>query len=519
MGSLRDTEAMASDALGWVPIEVDGIRLLQQHGLFDVGSPERAGTGSQFKKVVGFWAPRRWLTSQTMDVQGLVEEIEDIVRRKGFITCDGQVITSLDRAGPWEATFEAASIDVPLEVPKRREWDRDQRTFFGVAEPYQMADDEGPFTSSCVSTVIVDSYLSPGEMIAGLVHGARERGLFTCPCHYASVTYTTRHRLVCMMCGSTHVVLRQPLLSTFRQTVTAEEWAELFDLAGSRHHEPLDLAIVDVANVENSSFIWATDQWVEALGAFKLACRSTQEDYDRAVRGALIDASILREQGWTRVLEPPPPAFQIMDGSIEIDLLDNAARALADGVSAYLAAYVLPSLLADAVKNLFQAIELLLKARLEESNPLALRDHPNNPAVLTRLAEEGLTLSRAESDTIAQLRKLRNELQHSSARFNHRATLALCRSSIIFIDRFAAEEMDRWIGDVAGADDWYKLLKIDEVRAGASRIAETRLAKYDNDPAASITECPKCSEESMLRPFEDAGACCVLCKYIPVNRE
>jgi hypothetical protein len=102
-----------------------------------------------------------------------------------------------------------------------------------------MADNEGPFTYSSITTGIADPYLIPGELIAGVVHGSRERCFFTCPCHYAHVVYTTRHRLVCMSCGATHLVLRKPVLTTFQQTIAAEEWDELFGAEGSRRHEPV----------------------------------------------------------------------------------------------------------------------------------------------------------------------------------------------------------------------------------------------------------------------------------------
>jgi hypothetical protein len=46
---------------------------------------------------------------------------------------------------------------------------------------------------------------------------------------------------------------------------------------------------------------------------------------------------------------------------------------------------VQPDRLLDAVKDFFQAIELLFKVRLEASNPLGLRDQPTNPTVIVRL--------------------------------------------------------------------------------------------------------------------------------------
>lgn len=288
----------------------------------------------------------------------------EIVATRGVIAYDGQVITSLRRIGPWEASFEAVGIDTPLDIPKRRHWVPEQRAYFELESPYQMADDDGPFTSSSISAMIADPYLARGELIGGVIHGANERCFYTCSCHYADVVYTTRHRLVRMSCGATHVVLREPLLSTFRQTIAPEEWDDLFRATGSRHHERLDLAIVDVREIENAApFVWSTDQWEEALADCILHARATPEEFEKAIRGTQRDASIFLEAGWQPVPEPPAPAVQIMDGSVDVDVMDNAGHAFSGGASAYLAAYVQPERLIDAIKDLFQAIKLLLNGR------------------------------------------------------------------------------------------------------------------------------------------------------------
>jgi hypothetical protein len=197
-------------------------------------------------------------------------------------------------------------------------------------------------------------------------------------------------------------------------------------------------------------------------------------------------------------------------------MMDSAGHALGGGASAYLAAYVQPERLIDSVKDLFQAIELLLKVRLEASNPLGLRDQPNNPTVLIRLAAIGVALSADETNTLTELRRLRNDLQHSSARFNQRAVLGLCRRALILIDRFVVEELNAWPGDVIAAADWHQLLAIEEISAHAASVAQTRLVEYRDDPEASITECPRCGRESLLRPHPNTGASCVICRHVPV---
>lgn len=497
-------------------MEFDGINVPQRSDLFDVGTPVEPDVDRQFIKYVGFWAPRRWVTPEMMDVDGLVAEIEEIVRTRGLVAYDGQVITSLRPVREWEEYFEPGT-NTQLDIPRRRHWGPEQRAFFGIEQPYQMSDDEGPFTNSSVAVEIADPYLDPGELIAGVIHGSRERCVFTCPCHNDDVVYTTRHRLVCMSCGATHLVLREPVLTTFRQTIAPEEWDELFGAEGSHHHEPLDLAVVDVQDIESGApFVWSTNQWDEALREYVLCARTTPEEFQRAVRGTELDASIYLEDGWFPVEEPPAPAFQVMDDSLDIGMMDSAGHALAAGASAYLAAYMHPERLIDAVKDLFQSIELLLKVRLEASDPLGLRGQPNNPTVLTRLAASGVTLSPDEADTVAQLRRLRNDLQHNSARFNHRRVLRLCRSALIAIDRFVIDELDAWAGDVIHPDEWHQLLSIEEIHARAVTVAETRLDNYREDLEASITACPRCTHEAMLRRHPDTGASCLVCKHVPI---
>lgn len=113
---------MSIVASGWGPQEIDGIALLQRNGFFDAGAPAEPDLDRRFTKLVEFWAPRRWLTPETMDVGGMVAETGEIARTRGLITHDGQVITNLRRVRSWDASFEAVSIDTPLDIPQRRPW-------------------------------------------------------------------------------------------------------------------------------------------------------------------------------------------------------------------------------------------------------------------------------------------------------------------------------------------------------------------------------------------------------------
>ncbi len=483
------------------------------------GEVERSGP-ARFSQLVGFWVPRRFVTEAGIDVDAFVADINEKVARRGFVLYDGQILTrSLDSGEPIDPVFEPESLDHDYEIPERREWKAEQRAYFGLDDPYQMADEDDTFTWSSMMTRVVGSYLAPGELIAALLHGESDDSYFTCTCHYSTVVYTTRHRCVCMSCGATHVVLCEPLALTPRQLLTGEEWDDFFDEKGSRRHEEVDLATVDFRDIENAAAIWTTNQWDEASHENIFFARSSPEEIAEAIRGTEADPSMLLEAGWTKVDQAPPPALQVMRNSVDVSLGKNAEHAFAEGVSEFLAAYVYPDRLVHAIPQLFRATELLLKARLEMLDPHGLDDQPNNPTVLDRLCAGGISLSGDEVEAITRLRRLRNNLQHGEATFNHREGLALCRRGIIFIDRFVDEELGMWTADAIRGSDWQALLNISEIAARARRIVDAWLEPYRKDPDASITPCPRCERETMLRPHPATGASCAYCGHVPVVRD
>lgn len=122
-------------------------------------------------------------------------------------------------------------------------------------------------------------------------------------------------------------------------------------------------------------------------------------------------------------------------------------------------------------------------------------------------------------ETITRLRRLRNDLQHGEAAFNHRAGLGLCRRAVIRIDRFAEEELGLRTGDAIARADWLALLEIDELAARARRIVDQRIASCRTDPEASVTTCPRCERETMVGPHPTTGASCAYGGHVPVERD
>src|SRR5262249_26371153 len=162
---------------------------------------------------------------------------------------------------------------------------------------------------------------------------------------------------------------------------------------------------------------------------------------------------IFLEAGWTAMPTSPPPAHQVAVDSIDIDLVENASHAMREGVSAFLGARNDSGQLVNAIPQMFRAVELLLKARLQDLDTHALDDHPNNPTVLDRLAANGIAITSDESAALIRLRRMRNDLQHGTARFNHRTGLAVSRRAIVFLDRFSHVELGLWIGDAIPPKD------------------------------------------------------------------
>jgi hypothetical protein len=209
----------------------------------------------------------------------------------------------------------------------------------------------------------------------------------------------------------------------------------------------------------------------------------------------------------------------LMDDSIDVDLLENAAHAMREGVSSFLAARQSSTALLSAIPALFRAIELLLKAKLQELDPRSLADEPNNPTVLKRLAASGIAISPSERDGINRLRRLRNALQHGTAKFNHRTGLSTCRAAIIFLDRFARAEHGLWLGNAIPPEEWYELLAIPELSSTADEVTEELLIEVRAQPSAEISSCPRCNKTTLVRPYSGGGASCIYCGHIPVVKD
>ncbi|HET8925269.1 MAG TPA: hypothetical protein VFN26_19965 [Candidatus Acidoferrum sp.] len=488
---------------------------------FCVGEPSteplKTDGGTPFPKVITLWVPRVFLMSSGIDVEALIAEVnEKLSKRRGYVLADGQILTTpVKMTDSLEAMFEG--ID-PFEVRPHHPWGKAEREYFGLKNPYQMGEHSQEYTYSYITARIMEPYLFSDEKIGAIVHGQKDNYYFYCRCHEAHVVYTTAHRLVCMGCGAMHAVLNKPLSFQPKRLLTAQEWADFFDEDGCRHEEEVDLSILDFREVETAGMLWTTDQWEEAKCDFLFFARSSPEEIEEEIRRTQPDPSELLEAGWKPVPTVPPPAFQVV-GSIDVDLVENARHAIAEGVSSYLAARKVSEKLVNAIPQLFRGTELLLKARLLELDRVGLRDEPNNLTVLKRLAAKGVRLQDDELTNLKRLRRWRNELQHGTARFNHRAALATCRRAIILLDRFSHAQLGLWLGEALPDEDWHRLLGIREIAITAELVVARQLDETSRDPNVEVSECLRCHRRTLVRPHAAMGARCIYCGYIPVQKE
>lgn len=493
-----------------------------------------------FAKAIALWVQREFLTPEGVDVRRFVGSVNELITRRGFVLWDGQILVTpltdvvsegvlrpefaslgnyvlhqgLIKTGQYtKVIYERPGADGSFDVPGKREWGIRQREFFGLEDPYQMAEEPEAYTSSHLITRVLEPYLSPSERIAAIVHGQQDDYCFYCPCHSADVVYTTRHRVLCMGCGATHLVLRDPLPLCPKRLLSPEEWNQFFSQDGLYRDQEIDVSVVDFREIEEKHTIWTTDQWEEAKHTFVFFARSSPEEIEEAIRGTEQDPSVFLEAGWARVDAPPPPAHQVADDSIDVDLVENAGHSIRDGVRSFLAARKNSEKLMNAIPQLFRALELLLKAKLLSLDMRALDDHPNNPTVLKRLAAAGIQLTTAERDTVGMLRRLRNDLQHGAASFNYRTGLAASRRTIILLDRFVHAELGLWIGDIISTGDWQSLLAIPEVQCTAESVVGARVDEMRRRPEASISTCGQCGRTAFCRPHPLTGGSCLFCGH------
>lgn len=293
-------------------------------------------TPAPFSRLITLFVPKRFIESVENTFTPFISDVNEKIVQRGYIESDGQILVQpidvnleMDLIDDWgyakgkrgHSPRPAAAVthaEIPTWEIQRRDWGQAQRDYFGLENPYQLAEDSGEYTHWHVQFRQPGSSLAQGEKVAALLHGGRDSSYFYCPCHEASVVYTTRHRFICMGCGFLHAVPAAPLPVHPVNLLTGENWCDFFDQGGSRTDEEVDLSLIDFQDIEHTRMLWTTDQWEDARHKFLFFARSSPEEIANAIKGTEMDPTIFLNAGFEPVALPPPAAHQIAEDSVDV---------------------------------------------------------------------------------------------------------------------------------------------------------------------------------------------------------
>ncbi|MGN6548680.1 MAG: hypothetical protein ACTHJ3_02120 [Pararhizobium sp.] len=221
------------------------------------------------------------------------------------------------------------------------------------------------------------------------------------------------------------------------------------------------------------------------------------------------------EAGWTQAKSPPPllPA-QLSSDLFGVDITENAVQSFNAAAEAYGESHTDGDALRRGVLHLFHALELILKVRLEQLSGRADTTHLNNTAVLSALNAMGVTLATDDLDAIANLRRLRNKLQHGGARYGYREVRVLLARTFFFIDAFFKDEFGEWIGEIAEQPGWSALLTIRSIKKNAENEVAKRIRLATFQAQCTVERCPDRKQKYVVREGKKAGFC-LYCRRVP----
>jgi hypothetical protein len=462
---------------------------------------------------------RRTLADAGEPLDVIVEDVNRHIRGSGgLILADGQILHGPIPPEWILGSYFSEDTTTPYEHPER-EWGHEQQAYFsklwGLDTPYQYSREAAAYDRYCLVVRARHPFLNPSERALALIEAKRDETRYDCICHSGEVVYTSEHRLICMECGKLHCVLAAPLAHDFGKGFSEDQWHDLFDADGVLINDDVHIPTVDYQDVFAARRIWQTDIWEDRSSFIEFIARGDPEEVARWQAGNVGPEAFL-EAGWSHAQTTPPlPADQLAPDNFGVDIAQNAARAFNLAADAFGRSRTDGDALRDAVLNLFHAIELILKMRLQmihgTSSPIRL----NNPQVLEALVEAGVRLNENERMTITTLRQIRNLLQHDAVRYGYREARGLLVRAFTLLDSFISAELGGWIGDIAEQPGWDALLAVEAIRVRAEREAEQRVAQATSDPTWRAEPCPTCRRTTVVREGGNAGFC-LYCRRIPV---
>jgi hypothetical protein len=464
---------------------------------------------------------RRDLADSGAPLDVILDDINTRIRsRGGVILADRQLLHEPVNRGWRIHTFFDEETTTPFEHPKR-EWGGAQRSYFtklwGLRDPYQYAEQPLQYNRFCFGAYLPRPFLNSTERALAVIEARRDDILYYCQCHSGAVVYTTAHRLICMNCGKLHCVLQEPLRHAFGTGFTEEQWRKLFDDDGVLVDADASIPTVEYQDVYAAKTVWETDIWENMSSHIEFLARGNPDEIARWRAGeARIDDFV--EAGWTQARSPPPLlSAQLSADLFGVDLTENAIRSFNSAAEAFGLSRTHGDALRQGVLDLFHALELMLKVRLQQQTGQAFVTRLNNLTVIRMLTTAGVNFTANDLDTIAKLRRLRNRLQHDGARYGYREVRELLAEAFIFIDSFFKKEFGEWIGEIAEQPGWGALLTIPSVRQNAEEEVANQVRHAIAEARCSVEICPDCERLHVVRDGHQAGFC-LYCRRVPVRR-
>lgn len=222
--------------------------------------------------------------------------------------------------------------------------------------------------------------------------------------------------------------------------------------------------------------------------------------------------------------------------SLKFELLDNGIDSLKQGIEFVLEYQADPSKLKIAILLLSQAVELILKERLqrehwslifkdiekagaENANTVSLEEARKR---LERIA--GVIIERDRWEPVEYLQKVRNNIQHFKVDLKFEAAISLVNDVIPFLTYFLRKHLEIDIKELLNGDNYQKLLEIDginkELKINARaridrcirRITGGRISKLA-DIVFEKLNCPICWENLYVFCPSELISKCELCGY------
>jgi len=205
----------------------------------------------------------------------------------------------------------------------------------------------------------------------------------------------------------------------------------------------------------------------------------------------------------------------VMGEPVPVSILSNSHAFLREAASKAGAAEEDARQWQFAIVHVAQALELSLKALLQEIHPVLVFDNVDKPnrtvgpqAALRRLQDPkigGLQLSRTEVTKVLRVIDLRNEFVHSAFELRAEHAAAKFFEVFAFVADFQARHLGTEIDQIVPPAEFASLLAAEK---GARELAEraSRRIEAEGIPEESVWMCPDCGNGTFVA-YEGIDSC------------